>query len=194
MSCSPFDLKDYFFGELNETERAAAAAHVEGCSACREELDRLRLTEAVLHSLREEEPPRRIAFVSDRVFERHWWQVLWNSGPRLGFASAALVAAAIVVHALAGRPVPAAPAVAPAAIEARIEAEVGRRLDAAFRNAVSESEKRQAARTTELVNAVRQDLDFQRRADRVAFEETLTLMQKRYNMVLVASNDLGGRP
>ncbi|HVX67085.1 MAG TPA: zf-HC2 domain-containing protein [Bryobacteraceae bacterium] len=196
MSCSPFDLKDYIFGELSEPDRAAVSAHVEQCAGCREELDRLQLTATILRSVQDEDPPRRIAFVSDRVFEPRWWQTLWNSAPRLGFASAALVAAAIVAHAFLVRPVPQPqlPVSAPAAIEARIGSEVARRVDTAVRSAVAESEARQNAKSARLVEAMRQDFDFQRRADRVAFEETLTVMQKRYNMVLVANNDIGGRP
>ena len=42
--------------------------------SCREELARLRLTLDALSTLREEEMPRRIAFVSDKVFEPRWWQ------------------------------------------------------------------------------------------------------------------------
>jgi hypothetical protein len=91
-------------------------------------------------SLREEEIPRRIAFVSDPVFEpsawRRWWSGFWNTPARLGFGSAALVSAALVVFALA-RPAPvqpvrqvqvpvaqtaqAVPAVSEAAIQARID-------------------------------------------------------------------------
>jgi hypothetical protein len=59
---------------------------------------------------------------------------------------------------------------------------------------IAQSEARQAQRTAELVEAARKDMEFQRRADRVAYEETLTLLQKRYNGLLVASADYGGRP
>ncbi len=199
MSCSPFDLKDYFFGELGEAESARVRTHVESCPTCAEELDRLRLTEGALHSLRQEDPPRRIAFVSDKVFEPRWWQVWWNSAPRLGFASATLLAIAILVHAFA-RPVvvvPRAPVQA-AAVQAPVQAPSrtgdASRVEDAVRAAVSESEARQARKTAELVEAARRDIEFQRRADRVQFEETLMLLQKRYNGLLVASADYGGRP
>ncbi len=195
MSCSPFDLKDYFFGELGEAECARVRTHVESCPTCAEELDRLRLTEGALHSLRQEDPPRRIAFVSDRVFEPRWWQVWWNSAPRLGFASATLLAIAILVHAFA-RPVVVVnrPPVQAAAVQAPVPAVVASRVDEAVRAAVSESEARQARKTAELVEAARKDIEFQRRADRVQFEETLMLLQKRYNGLLVASAEYGGRP
>jgi len=197
MSCSPFDLKDYFFGELSETECAGVREHLEGCPACREELERLEFTQAALHSVRDEEPPRRIAFVSDRVFEPRWWQVLWNSGPRLGFASAALLAAAIVFHGFGARPAPqiAGPPADAAALEARVGAEVVRRLEPALAAAVAQAEQRQSAKAAQLVDAARKDFEWQRRADRVAFEETLMLLQKKYNTLLIASSEsYGGRP
>jgi anti-sigma factor RsiW len=195
MSCSPFDLKDYFFGELGEAECARVRTHVDSCPACKEELDRLGLTESALRSLREEEPPRRIAFVSDRVFEPRWWQGWWNSAPRLGFASAALLAVAILVHGFA-RPVvvvPRAPVQA-AAVQTRVPVVDTSRVEEAVRAAVAQSEARQAKKTAEMVEAARRDIEFQRRADRVQFEETLMLLQKRYNGLLVASADYGGRP
>jgi negative regulator of sigma E activity len=195
MSCSPVDLKDFLFGELSDSERGRIRSHMETCARCSEELERLRLMQAALHAVPEEEPPRRIAFVSDKVFEPRWWQVWWNSAPRLGFASAALLAAAIVVHAVAGpaqRPAPSA-VVDTAAIEGRVKAEVASRMDAAVKTAVAESEMRQARKAGEMVEAVRRDLEFQRQADHIAFEETLTVLQKRYSGLLVASSDFGGR-
>jgi hypothetical protein len=65
--------------------------------------------------------PHRIAFVSDKIFEPRGWAWLWNSAPRLGFVSAALLAAAILVHAFT-RPAPSAADMA--ALEARVRAEV----------------------------------------------------------------------
>ena len=44
MSCSPFDLRDFFLQELPPTERLQVEAHVKTCVPCREELDRLQLT------------------------------------------------------------------------------------------------------------------------------------------------------
>jgi hypothetical protein len=147
-----------------------------------------------LDSLREEEPPRRIAFVSDTVFEPRWWRALWQSGPRLGFASAAMLAAAILVHAWV-RPAPNV-ALAPdtAAIEARVGAEVARRIAPAVQAAVAESEARQANNTKELVSAAQRRFELQRDADRVAFAETLTYFQKKLNVLQLASADLGARP
>src|SRR2546429_9749455 len=110
MSCSPFDLKDYTLKELSDIERKQVDLHVKSCAACREELDRLRLTEAALFSLRDEEIPQRIAFVSDKIFEpspmRRWLSAFWGQSARLGFASAAMLSAAIVFSAT-HKPAPA---------------------------------------------------------------------------------------
>ena len=194
MSCSPYDLKDFFFGELEAGQGRQVEEHLEGCAECREEFERLRLTRTALDSLREEEPPRRIAFVSDTVFEPRWWQKLWQSGPRLGFASASVLAAAILVHALV-RPAPNV-ALTPdsAAIEARVSAEVARRIGPAVEAVLAESEARQAKKTEELVSAARKNFELQREADRVWVAETLTLLQKKYNVLQLASADWGARP
>ena len=115
MSCSPFDLKDYFLQELPSPERVQVEAHVNHCLACREELDRLQLTASALFSLRDEEIPQRIAFVSDQIFEpsplRRWFTAFWGSTARLGFASALMLSASIFYFA-ATRPAPAPGAVA----------------------------------------------------------------------------------
>jgi len=105
MNCAPFDLRDYCFHELSAAEQQQVEAHVKGCGSCREELDRLRLTEAALLTVREEEIPQRIAFVSDKIFEpspwRRAWEAFWGSGARLGFASAAMLSTALIVFSLA---------------------------------------------------------------------------------------------
>src|SRR5579883_799682 len=160
MSCSPFESKDYFLQELADPQRRQVEAHVKTCLSCREELDRLRLTEAALFCLREEEIPQRIAFVSDPVFEPSPWRralsTFWNSGPRLGFASAAMLSAALMVFAL-HRPAPApvvsvapAPAQTVAAAQpAMSEADVQARIDAAVAKAVERVEARQDAKLQE---------------------------------------------
>jgi anti-sigma factor RsiW len=92
MSCSPFDLRDYFLKELSDAETKQVENHTKTCSACREELERLRVTQQALLSLGDEEIPQRLAFVSDRVFDPSPWQRVWSaiagSRARLGYASA----------------------------------------------------------------------------------------------------------
>lgn len=156
MSCSPFDLKDYFLKELPDANRRLVEDHLRTCPACQEELDRLRLTEAALFALRDEEVPQRIGFVSDEVFEparwRRWWGALWGSAARLGFASAAMLSIAILVHAFV-RPAPLAQlaSLPPAAVASISPAEVQSLIQAAVSQRVSQSEARQAEKTEKLV-------------------------------------------
>jgi len=194
MNCSQHDLKGYILGELPAAECGPLEAHLEGCLDCREEVERLRLTRTALDSLPEEEIPRRIAFVSDKVFEPRGWAWLWNSAPRLAFASATLLALAIVVHAFV-RPAPVAVPVAvnTAAVQARVEGEVTRRLQAVLEKAAAESEARQARQVAELVAAAERRVNQQRQADLVSMEETLSVLQKRWSAYQRASYyDAGG--
>jgi len=106
MSCSFFDSKPeskpdwkaYVMRELGQDAHRQAEAHLATCSICHEEVATLRLTLDTLSTLREEEMPRRIAFVSDKVFEPRWWQRVFNPT----FAAGALVAAAILIHGFVG--------------------------------------------------------------------------------------------
>src|SRR5438128_2082030 len=139
MSCSSIDLKAYALGELDDRGTRDAAAHVHACMECRDELERLRLTHMALLSLRDEEPPQRIAFVSAKIFEPRWWQRMWQSAPVMGFASALVLSCAILVHAYT-RPAPVvhtAATVDAAAIEQRVEARLNQRVNAALAQAVS---------------------------------------------------------
>jgi hypothetical protein len=126
------------------------------CSGCREELDRLQLTEAALFSLRDEEIPQRIAFVSDKIFEpspiRRWLSAFWGQSARLGFASAALLSAAIVFSAT-HKPAPAlvtGPAVVPVTAVGPSQEEIQARIDAAVAKAVDQAVT-QSERTKQLV-------------------------------------------
>jgi hypothetical protein len=178
MSCSPYDLKDYLFGELGREERRAIKQHVAACGSCREELDALALMRGALLSVPEEEPPRRIAFVSDKVFEPKWYHKLWSSGPRLGFASACVLAGAIVFHAQrAPQPVQQAPAVA-RLDQVRLEAELARRIDAAVAQAVAATEQRQAARLLDVVNARIRISEREYRADLAFIQDVVMRMHK----------------
>src|SRR6185369_3499413 len=98
MSCnspeSRPDWKAYVLRELGQDAHRQAEAHLATCSICHEEVATLRLTLDTLSTLREEEMPRRIAFVSDKVFEPRWWQRVFSPT----FAAGALVAAAILIH------------------------------------------------------------------------------------------------
>ncbi len=178
MSCSPFDLRDYFFGELPEEGRRQVELHTKNCVACREELNSLRSTQAILLSVPDEEIPQRIGFVSDRVYEPsrllRWWRAFWGSAPRLGFASAAMLSAAIIVSAM-HRPVP----VAPVSVDLpKLEADWSRRVNEAVEKAVAESDARHERRTAELLAATTRRFETQRRAERAADFERLVIADK----------------
>ncbi|MDX2179627.1 MAG: hypothetical protein SFV18_08555 [Bryobacteraceae bacterium] len=141
-----------------------------------EDAERLAATLTALRSLPDEEIPRRIAFVSDKVFEPKWWQRF----PAWSFASAMLLAGAIVVHGYAQRP-PAAPAPQPvaqvdtSALERKFEArlkEVAAEHDAKLRAAVAATERR---------------LEFEHRAQMLTIEENFNLMRKQMNRMIVAT-------
>jgi hypothetical protein len=169
MSCSPFDLRDYFLKELPNPQQRAVEGHVKGCQACREELDRLQLTGAALFSLRDEEIPQRIAFVSDKVFEpspwRRGWASFWGSSARLGFASAAMLSVALLVSAVM-RTAPAGRSARPAIgvsdppkalkVVAQVSgADIQARIDSAVAKAVAEVDARQTRKTARLVSDLR---------------------------------------
>jgi anti-sigma factor RsiW len=162
MSCSPFDLRDYFLQELAVPQRRLVESHVKTCPACRAELDQLQITESALLTLREEEIPQRIAFVSDPVFEpsplRRFFSDFWGSAARLGFASAAMLSVALVVFAL-HRPAPATPilALAPAGVT-RVATDTDFRpiVDAAVAKAMADSEARHVQQTRQLVSEIEQ--------------------------------------
>jgi len=196
MSCSPFDLRDYYFKDLAENERRLTEVHVKTCAHCREELDRLRGTETALLALPDEEIPQRIGFVSDPVFQpsafRRGWDALWGSAARLGFASAAMLSVALLVFSLT-RPVPQPTAPAPAltrtAIEAEMQADFSRRLNDAVAKAVAQSEARQARQTQELLAASEKRHTLETQAMMVRVQEYLDVEKKKMNTLILASND-----
>ena len=199
MSCSLFDLRDYYFKDLAENERRLTEVHVKTCAHCREELDRLRGTETALLALPDEEIPQRIGFVSDPVFEaspfRRGWDALWGSAARLGFASAAMLSAALVVFSLT-RPVPQAyapaPAMTSAAMQAAMQTEVSKRLNDAVAQAVAASEARQARQTQDLLAASDRRHALETQAMMVRVQEYLEVEKKHLNTLILASNDAGG--
>jgi len=187
MSCSPFDLRDYLLNELAEAERRQVDVHVRSCGGCQEEMDRLRITQSTLLELRDEEVPQRIGFVSDPVFEpsgpRRFWQALWASGPKLGFASAAMLSAALVIFTFL-RPVTAVPAVIPASLDtAKIEQLVSQRVAVEVHKAAAEIETRQQKKTADLLAAAEQRHEQQQRI----FLAGVSYLQKQYSVMAHAS-------
>ncbi|MEO8662558.1 MAG: hypothetical protein ABI693_29125 [Bryobacteraceae bacterium] len=201
MSCPEFDWKAYALDELSAADRARAREHASVCPLCAEEVERLQVTRAALLSIPNEEPPRRIAFVSDKVFEPNWWQRFWASAPRLGFASAAMLSVAILVAALTRpAPAPVASPVSPdrAQVAALVEQEVQRRLPIAIAAVVAESNQSNEEKTAKLVAAAEHRLEFAHRAEMLAVEDNLTILRRRLNQAYVAynspvSNELAGK-
>lgn len=137
VNCTQCDWKAYALGELSQSARREAEAHAATCASCREELAALRLTLDAMATLRDEEMPRRIAFVSDKVFEPKWFERLWSPA----FAGALVVAAAILGHGFV-RP-------AGAVDQARIQAEV----DQAVTKAVADAEAKNREQMMEVISA-----------------------------------------
>lgn len=191
------DWKSYALGELDASARREAELHAAACSACQDELAGWRVTLDALSTLREEEVPRRIAFVSDKVFAPKWWQ----SFLRPSFAAGAVVAAAILVHAFV-RPAVPATSMDTAAIEARItatvhqqvQAEVDRRVaaelssavhgavDQAVNKAVADTEKRDDERAVQLLAAA------ERR-----YAESAEILNKQVNRIYAMNTGAGVR-
>jgi|GEM_PF-752978 len=162
------DWKLYALGEMDARARQEAESHVAACADCQDELAALRVTLDAMATLREEELPRRIAFVSDKVFEPRWYQKMAQAFLRPSFAAAGLIAAAILVHAFVrpvGSPNNITAQVDTRAIESRVTAEVTARLqnemagavntavNTAVTKAVAETEKRDDHRTALLLSA-----------------------------------------
>jgi anti-sigma factor RsiW len=174
MSCSPFDLRDYYLKELTDPQQRQVEAHVNDCAACRQKLDQLRLTQAALFSLRDEEIPQRIAFVSDPVFEpsrgRRWWAAFWGSPARLGFTGAAILSAALLFSSLT-----------------RTSAGAGLSagdIDRRIQQAVAASEARQTAKTTQLVHDLVQRVDNEHSLRLVAESEAEYAKKQAYSAEL----------
>jgi hypothetical protein len=179
MKITPEVLKEYALGELSAADRR----HVESAAATdpmvREELSRLQWTHSALQALPELEMPRRIAFVSDRVFEPKWWQVWLQSGPRMAFASACLLALAILGHAVLRAPATVAPPERASAERAILERQIGRRVTEevarALPAALAQAEDRHR---TELARAVAQAEERYRKLR----QEDLQIMEANYNL------------
>lgn len=188
MICESVDLKSYLLGETTREERAAVKAHAAACSSCREELTRLESMQAALMCVRDEEIPRRIGFVSDKVFEPNWWERFWRSGSQLAFAGAAMLALAIVVHGFAMRPPAIVAHNAPAVVQSVVPADIDARVAAAVAKAVAQSELRQQERTAELLATAEKKHQFEMRTLRVAFDEDSRLRMKQLGSLYVAVN------
>jgi len=179
-------LRDYVFDEqLSQTERRTMEQHLAGCGACVVELDRLRLTTAALRTLPDREIPQRIAFVSDRVFEPSAFRRFWNSSARLGFASACVLAVAMVVSARQYRPAQAPQVVqaeAPIKGASQNVSASKEEINAAVAKAVAQvrTEDAQIIRTAIQTSERKRDAEY--RSQMVTIGENFMVLQKRLSM------------
>jgi hypothetical protein len=183
-NCQSIDIKAYNFGEVTTEERRTAEIHLKSCAECRDELGRLQLLEAALGALREEEPPRRIAFVSDKVFEPNWWQRFWASGPRVGFAASAMLAAAILAHGFVRQPV-----LQPSPVTSTGSTVSAADVDSRIAKAVAEVEQRQQAKVRTLLAATEKKYELESRALAIAADEN-QLLRRQVNGMLVQTAGL----
>ncbi|MBL8294622.1 MAG: zf-HC2 domain-containing protein [Bryobacterales bacterium] len=192
MSCDRIDLKAYQWGEASPAEAAMVEQHTASCAACREELDRLELTQKLMQAVPDEAIPQRIAFVSDKIFEPSWWQKWLRPNPAWGLASALMLVSAVGLNMLY-RPEPLVvkqtSGVSMQQITARMDAELARRVDAAVKQAVSESEARQA----KLLKATLERAELDHKAELLQVREEIEVMGKRVNTmrVMTARADVG---
>lgn len=193
MTCSSVDLKAYALGE--PSGGPGEAAHIESCESCREELERLRVTQTALLSLTGEEVPQRIAFVSDKIFEPHWWQrqPLWwqrmsRSGPAMASAAAALLAIAIFVHAYT-RPVTVVQSagISAAQVERMVATEVDRRVAAEVAKVSAASGAREVA-AAQMLDAAEKRFELQRQSDIAMMQQTAHYYESKMGQLMVASN------
>jgi anti-sigma factor RsiW len=189
-------LRDYAFDELTQDERRAMEQHLAGCGACVMELDQLRLTTAALRTLPDREIPQRIAFVSDRVFEPSAFRRFWDSGARLGFASACVLAAALVVSVWHYRPAEEIHTVvqAEAPIKGASQTASTSEIDAAVAKAVAQVRAEDAQMIQAAVQTSERKRDAEYRNQMIAIEESFDRLRKRQNLsyASLASNDLTG--
>lgn len=191
MNCS-VDVKAYALGEAGDLEKTECERHLSECLSCRDEVDRLHLIQSALLTLPDEEVPRRIAFVSDRVFAPRWWQTIWRSGPAMGFASAALLAGAVLVHGFT-RPVPVYVNSPVAQVDTgSIQRDVDRRIQAAVAKAVVEIEAQDAARSAKVLDAAEKRYQIQQNT-LTAASDTIRLYQQQMGRMMYAMNDRGSQ-
>ena len=145
----------------------------------------MRLTVTAMKRLPVMAPPRRISFVSDPVFEPTWWQRFMSSGPKLGFASAAMLSMAIVAHGLAMRP-QAVTVQAPAPVQQVAVAQPPPQVSADEIRALLMKDV--SAKLTEQEKKA----EAQRRADIMEVKNAFDVMYKRINANVLSAARYGG--
>lgn len=195
MTCTDFAIRDYFLGELPESDRIRTARHLASCSGCAGELESLTHLRFALECLPDQEPPQRIGFVSDKVFApsgaRRVWNAFWNSAPRLGFASAAMLSAALVTFAFRPAPVPVV-ARGPVTTQMQAAPDVTPLINEAVRKAVADTELRQQKRTDLLLAASERKHEQDQQALMMRVADAYTMLQKRMMVRRASLVNYGG--
>jgi hypothetical protein len=172
-------LRDYAFDELPAGERPGMEQHIAVCHDCAAELDQLRVTTAVLRVLPDREIPQRIAFVSDKVFQpsplARLFGGFWNSASRLGFASACVLALALVVSAYV-RPAPVASHEVRTIVQTP---DVSKQIDAAVAQAIAKIRQED----TQMLAAS----DVKHEKQQRMLMEAITVLQDRRNLELTSA-------
>jgi anti-sigma factor RsiW len=178
-------LQDYAVGELAADEQPALEQHLAICGECALELDRLRVTTSALRTLPDQEIPQRIRFVSDKVFEpspvSRFFAGFWNSAGRLGFASACVLGAALIVSAF-HRPTEVRTVVQAANVD----------FSKQVNDAVTKAVAQVRAEDTQKIEAIDRKYQQEYQAQMVAVSESFAVLQKRLGSSLLASNDRPG--
>jgi hypothetical protein len=191
-------LRDYAFDELQPVERRTVEQHLAVCGDCVQELDQLRLTTAALRVLPDREIPQRIAFVSDRVFAPSAFSRFWSSASRLGFASACVLAVAIVVSAwhFSANYRPAAGNQATWVRSIVQTASVSQQqIDEAVAKAVAQVRTEDARMIESAIRTSEQKRDREYRNELIGMQESYDLLRRRFNMsyTSMASRDGAGQ-
>jgi anti-sigma factor RsiW len=174
--CDRADLVgDYAFDELAPSERRSMEQHLAQCSDCAAQLDQLRLTTAALRVLPDREVPRRIAFVSDKVFGPGWLASFWNSAARLGFASACVLAVGLSFAAY-HRPAEIHTVVQTSAVS---KADIDQAVNKAVAMAVEKTHAEDLQLTQAALNAVDSKYAQKQRNLMVAMQESMDDVRKK---------------
>jgi anti-sigma factor RsiW len=185
-------IRDYAFDELPAPERREMERHIAACTTCAAELDNLRITTAVLRAVPDREIPQRISFVAEPLPERtSWWAAFWNSGPRLGFAGAGMLALAITFSAL-HQPTAVKPTVIQTASGVDVSKEIDKAVTTAVNQAVAKVRSEDAEMTRVALEAAEKRHVAEHRALVASFEDGMTVMEKRLGVATLASMEQPG--
>ena len=170
-------LRDYAFDELPAPERATMERHIAACESCDAELRTIHLTTATLRAIPDREVPQRIAFVSDKIFEpspvARFFRSFFTSGAQLGFASACLLAGAIVFSAM-HRPSEVRTVIATSANQ-----DVSQQINQAVKKAVAQIREEDFRLTQTALASAEVRHQSEHKALVISMQETVDVMQKR---------------